>query len=119
MEKETPARFDRREKRFWLVAVLAAALCVGLAFGFAVPLRAEPHGASAASVTLADAARVDLNTASVQALCTLEGIGESKARALVEYRLEHGPFASVSEAAQVPGITQATVNAWGSLAYVS
>ena len=64
-------------------------------------------------------ARVDLNTAGQDALCTLPGVGEQRARAIIEYREQYGRFAAVEEAAAVPGLTEAVVAEWDGLAYVS
>ena len=47
---------------------------------------------------------VDLNTADVEELMTLPGIGETRAKAIVAYREEHGPFTYVEDLIQVPGI---------------
>jgi competence protein ComEA len=47
---------------------------------------------------------VDLNTASIEELDTLPGIGPKTAQAVVEYRETHGPFASPEDLLQVPGI---------------
>lgn len=47
---------------------------------------------------------INLNTASQGDLERLPGIGESRARAIVEYRQEHGPFRSVDELLLVRGI---------------
>lgn len=68
-----------------------------------------------------DSARVDLNTAGPAALQTLPGVGEQRAKALIAYRLEHGPFGRVEDAAQVPGIPAEAVVQWQAegLAYVS
>lgn len=66
------------------------------------------------SVVLAGAAfaadKVDINTASATELAAaLNGVGESKAQAIVDYRAEHGPFKSVEQLAQVRGIGLKTV----------
>ena len=61
----------------------------------------------------------DLNTAGLDALCTLPGVGEQRARAIIEYREQYGRFAAVEEAAAVPGLTEAVVDEWDGLAYVS
>ena len=45
-----------------------------------------------------------INTADAEQLQLLPGIGEVKAQAIVDYRTEHGPFTSVEEMEQVPGI---------------
>ena len=44
------------------------------------------------------------NTASLEELDTLPGIGPGTARAIVEYRQTHGPFASLEDLLRVPGI---------------
>lgn len=47
---------------------------------------------------------VDLNTATVEELTTLPGIGEVIAQRIVTYRQTHGPFTSLEELMQVEGI---------------
>ena len=47
---------------------------------------------------------VNINTASVHHLQRLSGIGETLARAIVEYREEHGGFGSPDELVNVKGI---------------
>lgn len=51
---------------------------------------------------------VNLNTADVETLKTLSGIGDSKAQAILAYREEHGGFSSIEEIMQVPGIKEST-----------
>lgn len=113
--KET--MFAPRERHFLALAALAAACIIGLAFWNAVP--PSPAQAVPASEALEEAFRVDLNTAGVDAMTTLPGLGEKKARAILEYRLAHGPFRSLDEVAQVPGVTQDMIDEWQSLAYLS
>ena len=48
--------------------------------------------------------KVNLNTASVQELIELPGIGEVLAARIVAYREEHGPFQSLDALKQVSGI---------------
>ncbi len=62
-----------------------------------------------AFASLAWAASVDINSADAKTLETLDGIGPSKAAAIVEYRSKNGPFKSVDELEKVPGIGQATL----------
>lgn len=47
---------------------------------------------------------VDINTAGLEELMTLPGIGEKRAQAILDYREEHGPFEYVEDLIQVPGI---------------
>jgi competence protein ComEA len=49
--------------------------------------------------------RMNLNTASAEELTLLRGIGMVKARGIVNYRQEHGPFKSLDDLRNVPGIT--------------
>lgn len=107
----------RRERWFLLACVLGAAACVLLALGSAVPFSGQ--AAASAPSALIQAARVDLNTAGPDALCTLPGVGEARAKAIVEYRLQNGPFQRVEDAANIPGITPAVVADWQGIAYVS
>ena len=60
-----------------------------------------------------------LNIADADALCTLPGVGPSHARALIEYRQQHGPFARVADAAAVPGLTEDLVASWEGQATVN
>ena len=47
---------------------------------------------------------IDINSAPVEDLQRLPGIGEKRAQAIVAWREEHGPFQSVDELVQVSGI---------------
>lgn len=48
---------------------------------------------------------IDINTADAQTLATgLSGVGETKARAIVAYRDQNGPFKSPDDLKQVKGI---------------
>jgi len=51
-----------------------------------------------------EAEPVDINAATAEELEELMGIGPALAQAIVDYREEHGPFASVDELLEVSGI---------------
>lgn len=48
--------------------------------------------------------KISLNQANVQQLQTLNGVGEKKAQAIVEYRKKNGGFKTVDELVNVKGI---------------
>jgi competence protein ComEA len=52
---------------------------------------------------------ININTADAVAFEALNGIGEVLAAAIVTYRDEHGPFTSVDQLEDVPGIGPATL----------
>lgn len=51
--------------------------------------------------------KVNINTADEAALCTLPGIGESRARSILAYREEHGRFGRIEDIMNVSGIKEA------------
>lgn len=53
---------------------------------------------------------IDINTATVDELQALNGIGPVLAQRIVDYRTEHGPFTSIDDLLKVKGIGEATLN---------
>lgn len=53
---------------------------------------------------------ININTAGEQALCTLPGIGSSKAQAIIKYREEHGSFKDIRDIMNVNGIGESLYN---------
>jgi competence ComEA-like helix-hairpin-helix protein len=51
-------------------------------------------------------ARIDVNDAPWHEWMLLEGIGEVRARRIVEYREAHGPFKSLEDLRRVPGMPE-------------
>jgi competence protein ComEA len=54
-------------------------------------------------------AAVNINTATKEELDSLKGIGPVKAQAIVDYRSKNGPFKSVDDLKNVPGIGPKTL----------
>ena len=90
--------------RRFVAAVLAVALCALVAPSFA-GAASKPEPAS----------RVNLNTATVEQLTALPGIGPALAGRIVEYRQKSGSFHSTREVMNVKGIGEknfAKLEAW-------
>jgi len=51
---------------------------------------------------------ININTADIDTLVKLPGIGEVKAKAVIQYREQNGPFKSIEEIKNVKGIGEAT-----------
>ena len=64
------------------------------------------------------AAPLDLNEATENELDTLPGVGPATAKAIVDYRTEHGPFASVDDLLDVRGIGPAKLDGFRALVRV-
>ncbi|WP_421911277.1 ComEA family DNA-binding protein [Marinobacter sp.] len=57
----------------------------------------------------AEPATININTADIETLASLNGIGQSKAEAIVAYRDANGPFQSSNDLTNVKGIGERTV----------
>jgi competence protein ComEA len=84
---------------------LAAPLVDGIQI--LVPSRAAPGTAGTGEAPNGEGAvggTLSLSSATVQELDELPGVGPITAQKIVDYRAEHGPFASVDDLDAVPGI---------------
>lgn len=54
--------------------------------------------------------KVNINTAGSSELMCLSGIGQAKAEAIIAYREQEGPFASIEDITKVSGIKEGTFN---------
>jgi competence protein ComEA len=69
-----------------------------------VPRRTPAAAAGSAGAATAPAGPLHLNTATLEQLDELPGIGPSTAQKILDFRDEHGAFTSVDELDAVPGI---------------
>lgn len=70
---------------------------------------AQQNDAADIAPEISESGFININTASAAELMALDGIGEVKAAAIVEYRREHGEFRSVDELLNVKGIGEKTL----------
>jgi comEA protein len=108
--------------RQWIVVV---ALAVNLLGGGIVCAQTMPGAGSAPgkagtaveqgkagmSAVPGKAALININTADEAQLTSLKGIGPAKAKAITQYRQEHGPFKTVDDLKKVSGIGDKTLAA--------
>ncbi|WP_339842904.1 ComEA family DNA-binding protein [uncultured Halopseudomonas sp.] len=78
------------------------ALCLSLSALFTLPAMAEPLETSMVSVNINEASAAEMAE-------VLQGVGESKAQAIVDYREENGTFGAVEDLTQVKGIGPSTL----------
>lgn len=79
----------RRGNSVLSAALFVSIFCVGAPFVFAADL-------------------VNINSADLATLETLNGIGPSKGQAIIDYRTQHGTFATIADIQNVSGIGAAT-----------
>ena len=61
---------------------------------------------SAQSATPRSDGKVNINTAGLEELMTLKGVGESRARAIIEYREQQGSFETPEDIMNISGIKE-------------
>lgn len=78
------------------------AVCLSFSSMFVLPALAES--------TQAPLVSVNINSASADEISeVLQGVGQAKAQAIVEYREANGSFSAIEDLAQVKGIGDATL----------
>lgn len=111
-----------KEKKPFILPLEAAAILLALvvltagAFLLLPPLVQEDYSPCGNFALAQEAGPLNINTATVEQLILLPGVGEAKARAIRDYIAENGPFSSLEEAARVKGISPKTVAGWQGLA---
>lgn len=63
-------------------------------------------GSGSGDTTNDSTGRVNINTATLEELTTLPGIGDTRARAIIDYREQNGAFGNIEDIMQVTGIKE-------------
>jgi competence protein ComEA len=111
-----------RHRMQWLVVVTLAVYLMGTVMALAQGMpgassmpgkagTAAEQGKAGMGTVPGKAALVNINTADETQLTALQGIGPTKAKAITQYRQEHGPFKSVDDLKKVAGIGDKTLAA--------
>ncbi len=98
-------RFSEERVIFILILILCAHI--------GIRILAAPHKAPVKVYTETQpalSARIDLNSATVDELAMLPGIGPVKARQITDYREEHGDFTSIDELLNIKGFGRKTID---------
>lgn len=102
-----PARRTTKSSRRYssvVRSVVAALLASVTLTGWCATEAAPKVPATKPAVQKAVGSPININTADAATLTELNGVGPSKAAAIVEYRKQHGPFKSPEQLADVKGI---------------
>ncbi len=87
----------------------AALLLSGLVSIVPLAAQAGPAEKPAAAKSMQQHGKINVNTASVDMLAQLNGIGAAKAQAIIEYRDKFGRFQTLEDLLAVEGVGQATL----------
>lgn len=104
---QTPTRRANDKKSLPILSLksflVSAALAFMLALGLSPAYSAEPRGEPVAS-------SVNINDADAETMAAvLVGVGDSRAKDIVRYREQFGPFTTVEQLAEVKGIGTSTL----------
>lgn len=94
---------------FWGLRRFAPAMFLGKPDLIAVPNDEQPQNRTTADRIPNQPELLNINTATVEELQTLPNIGEATAQRIIDYRTQHGNFASVDALQNVKGIGAKTV----------
>lgn len=103
----------RRDAALLLGVTVTGMLAILLGACFLIaPVRQPGYGIRQKEAVCTPQLSVNPNTANLEELMTLPGVGQQKAEAILDYRQKNGPFLCAEDMADVPGITIQMVKEW-------
>jgi len=80
-----------------------------------IPTKVEVKGMTPSGYTVTESSnkesdKVNINTATMEVLMTLNGIGESKAKSIISYRQDNGGFKAIEDIKNINGIKDSVYN---------
>lgn len=89
-------------RKLLVTTIATIGLATGVS-GWAASASAKSNTAPATSAVVS-AAPININTATLDALENIKGLGPTKAQAIVDYRNKNGNFQTLQDLQKVPGI---------------
>lgn len=89
-------------KKQWKISLAVLILSGLIQSAYGVEKTTMENGAKPATSTVT---MINVNTATATQLSSIKGLGSKKAQAIIDYRQQNGPFKSVGDLNQVPGIS--------------
>src|SRR5436853_150714 len=99
-----PFTYTRRSRMIHRAVVLAALTVVPFVPVAGAETERAPSGRHQEKAAVTDHPAININTADVKSLMTLDGVGRKVAEKIVEYREAHGPFKKPDDVRKVDGI---------------
>src|SRR5690606_10647541 len=90
-------------------ALIVTVFLLVISASFATAADKTPSAQAAATASIHEP--VNINTADVETLAQLKGVGSKKAQAIVAWRDANGGFTSIEQLLEVKGIGEATLEA--------